>query len=156
MAKQEFPPCISILLRQRRLRWLGHVRRMDDGRILKDLLYGELAKGKRLVARPKLLYKDVCKRDMKATGSNAETWDALTKDRNTWRAGLHKALLAPSWSGTSLKPQRRKERRGMPVENFQKPYTRYTLSARTAVVSANHELDCLVTHSKSSAQPAVR
>ena len=31
------------LLRQRRLRWLGHVHRMKDGRIPKDILYGELA-----------------------------------------------------------------------------------------------------------------
>ena len=31
------------LLRQRRLRWLGHVRPTDDGRLPKDILYGELA-----------------------------------------------------------------------------------------------------------------
>jgi len=28
------------------LRWLEHVVRMDDGRISKDLLYGELEQGK--------------------------------------------------------------------------------------------------------------
>ena len=33
--------CTSMftLLKQRRMRWLGHVVRMDDGRIPKDLLY---------------------------------------------------------------------------------------------------------------------
>ena len=35
------------LLRQRRLRWLGHFRTMEDGRIPKDILYEELAQGKR-------------------------------------------------------------------------------------------------------------
>ena len=52
-------PSMYTRLRQRRLRWLGNVHRMDDGRIPIDLLYGELAKGKRLVGRPKLRYKGV-------------------------------------------------------------------------------------------------
>ena len=40
-------PSKFTLLRERRLRWLGHVRRMDDGRIPKDILYEELAAGRR-------------------------------------------------------------------------------------------------------------
>ncbi|XP_063597293.1 uncharacterized protein LOC134773974 [Penaeus indicus] len=36
-------PSMYDLLHQKRLRWLGHVHRMDDGRIPKDLVYGELA-----------------------------------------------------------------------------------------------------------------
>ena len=36
-------PSLFALLPQRRLRWLGHVRRMKDGRIPKDTLYGDLA-----------------------------------------------------------------------------------------------------------------
>ena len=52
------------ILSERRLRWLGHVRRMDEGRMPKALLYGELAQGTRPKGRPKLRYKDVTKRDM--------------------------------------------------------------------------------------------
>ena len=33
-------PSMFGLLTQKRLRWLGHIRRMDDVRILKELLYG--------------------------------------------------------------------------------------------------------------------
>ena len=47
-------PSMYSLLRQRRLRWLGHVRRMKDGRIPKDILYGELAFGRRTTGRPHL------------------------------------------------------------------------------------------------------
>ena len=45
---------------------LGHVCRMEDGRIPKDILYGELATGQRNTGRPHLRFKDVCKRDMRA------------------------------------------------------------------------------------------
>ncbi len=53
---------IYTLLRQCRLHWLGHVSRMDDGRIPNDILYGELASGKRTTGRPKLRYRNVCKK----------------------------------------------------------------------------------------------
>ena len=33
-------PSVLLLLFLRRLRWLGHVRRMEDGRLPKDVLYG--------------------------------------------------------------------------------------------------------------------
>ena len=92
------------LLRQRRLRWLGHVGRMDDGRIPKDLLYGELAKGKRLVGRPKLRSKDVCKRDMKSTGLNVETWETLGNDEKDLES--RDAQNTPSW-GTAHHSSRR-------------------------------------------------
>lgn len=46
------------LLKVRCLCWLGHVTRMDDGRIPKDLLYGELASGKRPTGHPQLRFKD--------------------------------------------------------------------------------------------------
>ena len=38
-------PSMLALLAQRRLRWLGHLSRMEDGRIPKEMLYGELATG---------------------------------------------------------------------------------------------------------------
>ena len=47
-----------------------------------------------MVRRPKLCYKDVYKRDMKSTGLNIETWEALANDRKIWRAEICKALLA--------------------------------------------------------------
>ena len=72
---------IFALLAQRRLRWLGHVRRMDDSRIPKDLLYRELADGARSRGRPSLRYKDSCKRDLKEAGIDLETWESLAENR---------------------------------------------------------------------------
>lgn len=85
-------PTLYTLLRQRRLRWLGHVHRMDDGRIPKDILYGELASGRRSTGRPQLRYKDVVKRDMKALDINTATWEGAAADRATWRRTLKEHL----------------------------------------------------------------
>ncbi|CAH1226359.1 CD209 [Branchiostoma lanceolatum] len=85
-------PTLFTLLRQRRLRWLGHVRRMEDGRIPKDLLYGELISGKRRTGRPQLRFKDVCKRDLKAIDINTEHWEDLASDRSRWRCTLFRQL----------------------------------------------------------------
>ncbi|XP_050707960.1 uncharacterized protein LOC126993145 [Eriocheir sinensis] len=80
------------LLKQRRMRWLGHVVRMDDGRIPKDLLYGELTEGTRPTGRPKLRYKDVCKRDLKALHINTDSWEATASERSAWRQAIQQGL----------------------------------------------------------------
>ena len=54
---------IEILLVRSRLRWLGHVSRMEDDRPVKSLLYGELTEGTRPVGRPR--YKDTCESTLK-------------------------------------------------------------------------------------------
>ena len=64
---------IEITLIKSRLRWLGHVSRMDDNRPVKALMYGELDKGTRPVGRPKLRYKDTCKSILKS-GRILDQW----------------------------------------------------------------------------------
>ena len=81
-----------MMLHQRRLRCLGHVSRINDGRIPKDLLYGELNAGKRNLGRPQLRYRDVCKRDMKELCINKNEWEELATDRTKWRDYLRAAL----------------------------------------------------------------
>ena len=79
-------PSMFAILTQRRLRWLGHVLRMDDGRIPKDILFGELATGTRPTGRPALRYKDVCKRDLKAGGFNPSDLETAASDRSGCRS----------------------------------------------------------------------
>lgn len=85
-------PTMYTLLRQRRLRWLGHVRRMEDGRLPKDIMYGELMTGKRNVGRPQLRYKDICKRDMTTLNFNTECWEQLADNRHAWRSTVKQHL----------------------------------------------------------------
>ena len=85
-------PSIFTLLRQRRLCWLGHFHHMPDGCIPKDLLYRELACGKRPIGRPWLRYCDIVKRDMKAVGINTESWENLAANQFKWRGAPTKQL----------------------------------------------------------------
>ena len=80
------------LLRQRWLRWLVHVRRMEDGRIPKYILYGELALGRSTTGHPHLRYKEVCVRDMKAVNIDTMSWEGLIADRTKWRSALKQHL----------------------------------------------------------------
>ena len=61
---------------------------MEDGRIKKDLFHGELTTGSSPVGRPALSFKDVCKRDLKLTGIDTGSWEALADDRHSWRPAV--------------------------------------------------------------------
>ena len=57
-----------------------------------DLLYGELATGKRPTGRPQLSFKDICTRELKSPAISTDTWEALASDRCAWRQEMHKGL----------------------------------------------------------------
>ena len=81
---------VEAVLAATQLRWTGHVARMEDDRIPKIVLYGELARGSRKVGGQKLRYKDVVKRHLKAMSVEVGTWEALAADRTSWRASIHR------------------------------------------------------------------
>ena len=77
------------MLRVRRLRWTGHVRRLEDGRFPKDIFYGALADAPRPRGRPRLRFKDVLMRDLAAFGIPVATWETGALDRSSWRSAIH-------------------------------------------------------------------
>ena len=111
------PPSIFMLLSQRRLRWLGHVRRMADGRIPKDLLYGELSRGARSRGRPRLRFKDTCKRDLKSASIDIQSWESLAESRDSWRAAVHCGTKQAEQDRTDhLKEKRAARKRSCSIE----------------------------------------
>ena len=82
-------PCMYALLTKIRLRWLGHVSRMEDDRIPKDVLYGELTIGTRPAGRPLVGFMDVCIRDPRSGNIGPAAWEVLAADSTEWRQGIN-------------------------------------------------------------------
>ena len=83
---------VYFTLSRRRLRWLGHIVRMDDERIPKSMLYSELVDGTCKRGRRTLHFKDVCKRDLKSLNVITDKWEELANDHNKWRSYVSKSL----------------------------------------------------------------
>ena len=70
---------------QKRLRWLGHMARMDDRRIPKAILYSEARDGSRKLGCPLLRYSDNCKHNMKLLDMNEDTGEECALQRSLWK-----------------------------------------------------------------------
>ena len=75
--------CSSIeeLLLRSQLRWTGHIVRMGDNRIPKQLLYGELKQGKRVQGGQKKPFKDNIKQSLKKASIDISNWEKMATDR---------------------------------------------------------------------------
>ena len=76
---------IAIVLQKYRLRWLGHVARMEDSRLPKSLLFGELPHT-RPPHGPKKRWRDIIVSDLASIGLTYSTWYEAAQDRKLWWA----------------------------------------------------------------------
>ena len=84
-------PDIVRVIKSRRLRWVGHVVRMEVGRSAFKILTGKPT-GKRPLGRPRRRWEDSIRMDLEEIGINAGNWVDLAQDRNYWRALVNVAL----------------------------------------------------------------
>ena len=89
---------------------------MQDGRIPKDILYGELCVGTRPVGRPSLRYKDVCKRDLKNAQINTEYWEGRAADRDAWRLLIKECLNVADRDRRDRMKRKRQEKKSRQTE----------------------------------------
>ena len=80
-------PNIVRVIKSRRLRWAGHVARMEEGRSASKILTGKPT-GKRLLGRPRRRWEDNIRMDLEEICINAGNW----VDRDYWRAFMNVAL----------------------------------------------------------------
>ena len=85
---------IHAILLHSQLRWADHVQRMDDSRLPKRLLYGELTAGQRSLGRPKKRYKDSLKESLKRCDIPYSTWEASANDCPAWCSLVSAGVLA--------------------------------------------------------------
>ena len=142
-------PSLYSLLRQRRLRWLGHVTRMDDGRIPKDILYAELSSGKRPIGRPQLRYKDVCKQDLKSFNISPATWEDAAQDRLQWQQALRNGQLKYETTLAQHHEAKRTRRKQKQLDNTTPSTTPGTVHTCVICGRVCHSRAGLLSHSRS-------
>ena len=75
-------PNIVWVVKSRRMRWVGHVACMEEGRVVHRVLVGK-PEGKRPLGRPRHRWEDNIKMDLQEVGGGGD-WMELAKDRDSW------------------------------------------------------------------------
>jgi transcription termination factor 2 len=84
-------PSIIRIIKSRRVRWAGHVARMEEKRNVYRLLVGK-PEGKRPLGRPRHGWIDNIKMDLLEIGLNVVDWIGLAQDRYMWRALVNSVM----------------------------------------------------------------
>jgi transcription termination factor 2 len=84
-------PSIIRIIKSRRMRWAGHVARMEEKRKTYRLLVGKL-EGKGLRERPRGRCIDNIKTDFAEIGWVDVDWIGLVQDRDKWRALVNSVM----------------------------------------------------------------
>jgi hypothetical protein len=86
-------PNIARVIKSRRMRWAGHVARMEEGRGAYRILVGR-PEGKRPLGRPRHRWENNIKLDLREIGIDGANWIWLAQDRVQWWAFV-KAVMNP-------------------------------------------------------------
>ena len=71
---------------------LSPIVRMVDGRLPRQLFYGEMWEGKRSALKPKKRFKDPIKYYLKQSGLPVDQWEKMASDRSKWRKLIHESI----------------------------------------------------------------
>ena len=78
-------------IKSRRLKWAGHVARIEEGRSAFKILTGK-PRGKRPLGRHRRRWEENIRMDFEEIGINSGNWVYSAQDRNYWTALVNAAL----------------------------------------------------------------
>jgi hypothetical protein len=84
-------PSIIRIIMSRRMRWAGHVDRMEQKRNVYRLLVGKPEEN-RLLGRPRRKWMDNIKMGLLETGVSVVDWIGLAQDRYRWTALVNSVM----------------------------------------------------------------
>jgi hypothetical protein len=84
-------PNIVRVIKSRRMRWAGHVARMEEGTGVYRVLVGR-PEGKRPLGRPRRRWENNIKMDLRKIGIDGVNWIRLAQDRVQWRAFVNTVM----------------------------------------------------------------
>jgi hypothetical protein len=84
-------PNIVRVIKSRRMRWAGHVARMGEERGVYRVLVGR-PEGKRPLVRPRRMWEDNIKMDLREIGIDGTNWIQLAQERIQWRVFVNTVM----------------------------------------------------------------
>jgi hypothetical protein len=82
---------IVMVIKSRRMRWVGHVARMEEGRGVYRVWVGR-PEGKRPLGRPRRRWEENIKMGLRETGIDGVNWIRLAQDSDQWRAFVNTVM----------------------------------------------------------------
>ena len=73
------------VIKSRKMRWVGHVARLGESRVVYRVLVGK-PEGKRPLGRPRHRWEDNIKMDLQEVGCGGVDWIEVAQDRDRWQA----------------------------------------------------------------------
>ena len=95
------------------LRWSGHLVRLEDTRIPKQIFYSELKLGKRKRCKPRKRYRDLLKDILKKGNIPQNDWEKLALDREIWKKSTFSATTHFESCRIQHQKQKRAARKGI-------------------------------------------
>ena len=123
---------VETMVRKRRLRWLGHVARMDAGHIPRQLLVCKLEVGKHAVGGQRLRWADTVTRELKRCKIHKD-WRRIAQDHDEWNAVVERRVGELNVKAEELEAIKKDERKRRRENQYARAQT---YSVRKQVVAS--------------------